>query len=516
MSKKVEDLLPEVRHAVTLSRSTKQEVSVSYHDAWGHEVVDVHSKRFRMWLTQWAKKKYDVVLSKGDCETIATVLEAEATYDTTAPERDVFTRVAWYAPDQTLYVSLADTWQHVVCIKPNCAPDIQQQGDVPVAFYRSDSARPLPLPRKPEHGETLDTLLQAVLPPNVTADQRILILAWLVGSLHPTGPYPVLGVAGQPGSGKSSVCVRLKRIVDPNVPDLNHAVGTVRDLIVVCRHHYVLAYDNLSKLSKAQSDRLCRLATGGGEARRSLFTNQDLQAFEAKRPVLLNCVANVVTEGDLLDRSIQLHLGALEIKPGDPGELELLATFESRLPEILWELYRVVGVALANMGTQHTASARMQTFARFVAAAEPALGWKPGTFLAAYEANRQEALSQAVTASLPVQGFLWWMQRRELARRTGGSPVAWHGTAAELQRAVERAIPNHTKLTREAQWPKKPHIFVRELHTAAPALTSLGLRLRVETMGKDRHHETYIESVGTKWMTFKTFVGKALDEDKAA
>jgi hypothetical protein len=305
----------------------------------------------------------------------------------------------------------------------------------------------------------------------------------------------------------------LKRVLDPNVPDLSHAVSNVRDLIVVCKHHYVLAFDNLSKLSKAQSDRLCRLATGGGEARRSLFTNQDLQAFEAKRPVLLNCVANVVTEGDLLDRSIQLHLGALDIKPGDPGELELKAAFDAKLPEILWELYRVVGVALANMGTEHTTAVRMQTFARFVAAAEPALGWEPGTFLAAYEANRQEALSQAVTASLPVQGFLWWMQQREAARRQGGALVTWHGTAAELLREVERSIPSHAKLTRETQWPKRPHVFVRDLHTAAPALTSLGLRLRVETVGKDRHHETYIESVGTKWMTFKTFVGKALDEE---
>ena len=41
-------------------------------------------------------------------------------------------------------------------------------------------------------------------------DEFVLNIAWLLAALRPTGPYPVLGIAGEQGSAKS-MCTNFLR-----------------------------------------------------------------------------------------------------------------------------------------------------------------------------------------------------------------------------------------------------------------------------------------------------------------
>jgi hypothetical protein len=69
-----------------------------------------------------------------------------------------------------------------------------------VKFRRAKGMLPLPVP---EHGGQLAELRPFV---NVqTAGEWILLTAWLVAALRPTGPYATLVVHGEQGSAKSSV-----------------------------------------------------------------------------------------------------------------------------------------------------------------------------------------------------------------------------------------------------------------------------------------------------------------------
>ena len=44
----------------------------------------------------------------------------------------------------------------------------------------------------------------------------MLIVAWLLMALRPSGPYAVLGIQGQQGSAKSTLSRVLKALVDPS------------------------------------------------------------------------------------------------------------------------------------------------------------------------------------------------------------------------------------------------------------------------------------------------------------
>lgn len=524
MSKLSDDVLKylERAHLLAKYRTPDKEVYVGFWSDWGHEVAEVRSTRFQSWLRQWTWRVAGTSLSKADCTKIGQVLESTALHDTHIEERHVYTRVGWHQPGKTLYINLMDDHHRVVKIPAGGEPTIVRQREVPLVFYHGDRARPLPAPQPPANGETLDDILTGILPPGITPQQRVLVTAWLLGALHPTGPYPILALGGEPGSAKSFTCRLLHHIVDPAVPELLSGVMTARDLAVAAKHNYCLAFDNLSKLSKPESDRLCRLATGAGMARRSLYTNDELHALDVKRPVLLNGIGELLTEADVLDRSIQVHLPRLS-DDARMAENELWARFEAKLPVLLWFLYRALAVALGQMGTVELPQAsrpRMVDFARWVVGAEGALGWEPGTFLAAYEQTRAEAADQAIVASVPVQAVIRWMQERERLRRTTGqaaASVAWNGRAMELDTALRAVVREHGDSTRLAGWPRNANVLKAHLHMAAGPLRRLGLDMGTRTEGKARLHITYITPCGpTAWQTYPTFGGSGLASESAS
>ena len=110
-----------------------------------------------------------------------------------------------------------------------------------------------------------------------------------------------------------------------------------RDLFINASNAYVVAFDNLSTLPIKLSDTLARLATGGGFGTRQLYTDEDEKLFDVMRPVLMGAIEDVVTQGDLAERTIRLQLAADPNKerrtragvlgglqprpPGDPGRL---------------------------------------------------------------------------------------------------------------------------------------------------------------------------------------------------
>ena len=73
----------------------------------------------------------------------------------------------------------------------------------------------------------------------------VLLVAWLLGSLRPQGPYPILSISGEQGSAKSTTSRMLRKLIDPNVADLRAAPRDERDLMIGASNSWVLAYDNL-------------------------------------------------------------------------------------------------------------------------------------------------------------------------------------------------------------------------------------------------------------------------------
>ncbi len=94
-----------------------------------------------------------------------------------------------------------------------------------------------------------------------------------MGSLNPSGPYPILVLQGGPGSAKSTTAKMLKEVIDPNEGLLRRHPESFRDLMVSASNSRVLAFDNLSSISLRLSDGLCQLVTGGDLSVRKHYTN---------------------------------------------------------------------------------------------------------------------------------------------------------------------------------------------------------------------------------------------------
>jgi len=144
-------------------------------------------------------------------------------------------------------------------------------------------------------------------------------------------------------------------------------------------------------------------------------------------------------------------------------ETDFWREFEQVRPGILGALLDAVACGLKNLPTTRPESCpRMADFATWIVACEPALGWAAGTFLKAYERNRDEANSLSVEAS--VIGTLI----QEIAAQG-----EWIGTATELLKKLSDLGGEDTQ--KQWGWPKNGRAVSGQLKRIAPNLRAEGV-----------------------------------------
>jgi hypothetical protein len=108
---------------------------------------------------------------------------------------------AWPSVTAGFISNLCDRERRAVQVEPDGWRVIDNP---PVRFWRAPGMSQLPAP---ERGGSIDSLRQFLNVRTGTGgeDPRfIMAVAWLLAALHPRGPYPVLALAGEHGSAKSS------------------------------------------------------------------------------------------------------------------------------------------------------------------------------------------------------------------------------------------------------------------------------------------------------------------------
>ena len=135
-----------------------------------------------------------------------------------------------------------------------------------------------------------------------------LVVLWLLAALSGRGPYPILALSGEQGSGKSVFSRMLRRLVDPVGDGVLQPPKDERDLIAVARGNHILAFDNISTMPADLADSLCRLSTGGDIGGRKLYTDNELAIFSAYRPIVLNGILDLATCGDLASLAVFVRL----------------------------------------------------------------------------------------------------------------------------------------------------------------------------------------------------------------
>lgn len=363
-----------------------------------------------------------------------------------------------------LYLDLADDKWGVVEIGPT-GWHVIAASEAPVRFIRRRGMRSLPEPVKGGQISELRPLI------NVGTDQDtwVLIVAWLVGSLHPIGPYPILSLSGEQGAAKSTTARILRALIDPQEAELRAAPKDERDLMIAASNSLVIALDNLSGIPQSLSDALCRLATGAGFATRQLFTDREEAIIRVARPIIVTGIDDSGRQSDLMDRSIQVTLPPVSDRLRKE-ERELWNDFRAAHGRILGALLDAVSLALANSQKVHLpALPRMADFTKWVVAAEPALGFPIGSFLAAYNVNRDSAHADTLERP-PVPELISLLE--------GQADQFWSGTSSQLLKALNSLVASTgTDPVHRRDWPKSAEALGRMLRRLAPNLRAHGIEI---------------------------------------
>ena len=455
------DLLVQIADDAELFHDAAQAAYASIPVEEHFETWPVRSRAFRLWLRRRLREQHDRSAYAEALQSAIEEIEAKALFE--CPKTEVNIRVA--EADSAVWLDLADDAWRIVRITPTgwCVVE----GKSPVRFIRASGLLPLPAP---EHGGSINEL-RPFLNVRNGAD-FVLLVAWLLACLLRRGPFPILTVNGEQGSAKSTLMRFLRALVDPNKAALRSEPREARDLIIAAGNSWVQAFDNLSHLPPWLSDALCRLATGGGFATRELYTDREEVIFDVQRPVALNGIADLATRSDLLDRSLVITLLAIS-EEQRKDEKTLWKNFEAARPRILGALLDAVSAGLANEASTHlNCLPRLADFAKWVSACEPALGWVPGTFIAAYMDNRSAANETALEACIIGAVVQEFMHERS----------SWQGTSTELLGELEKLVDEG--LRRRKEWPSGPRKLSGDLRYIAPNLRATGIEVEFSKSGK--------------------------------
>jgi hypothetical protein len=328
-------------------------------------------------------------------------------------------------------------------------------------FRRPDSMRPLP---RPALGGTLDDLRPFV---NLAGESFLLFVAWLVAALRPDRPFPILALHGEQGTAKSTATRVARALIDPNSAPVRAAPRKEDDLAVAALHSHVVAFDNLSGLQPWLSDALCRLATGGGLSKRTLYTDDEETVLDAVRPVIVNGIEDLANRADLAERALMLTLQPLS-KGKRRDEESFWRDFNRASPRILGVLLDGVSAALRRLPTVHPGDLpRMADFAKWIEAAEPGLGLPGGTLRAAYDRNRASVVEAALGSSqiaTAVRALIEERNRRE-------------GTPAEMLQALSAKVSQRTQ--RDQSWPANPRALSQALTRNATFLRTIDIEMEL-------------------------------------
>ncbi len=436
---------------VELFRSPSMTPYVTFREGGHAETWPLDSAKFRLWLVHRFYNVVGKVLGDAAFKQARAVLEAEALFE--GEVHQVHLRVA--EVQGAIYLDLANSDWQVVRISPDGWELLDES---PVKFIRAAATRPLPVP---ERGGSIDELRQFV---NLTDDDYVLALGWLVAALRPRGPYPVLTINGEQGSAKSTTSRVLRALIDPNEAPLRSKARTEEDLMVVAKSSHVMALDNISHLSADLSDALCRISSGGAFAGRKRYTDADESIVTAQRPVLINGISDLVTRSDLLERSVILNAPVIATEERLPEEV-FWQHFEARRPKILGALLSALASGVERLPfTQVDDLPRMADYALWASACEEALGFASGEFMRVYREHLKEGHLRILEMSPLVPAIIG------LLDETAGEVVL---TPTDLKQKLDGVVD--PSVSRQSDWPRSVTAMTQALRRLSPNLREIGI-----------------------------------------
>ena len=274
------------------------------------EEMAIDSKKFQSIISSYYFSLCNEVVSMGIIKNCimsfqgAMLLELE--------EIKQKTRLWRNKSENAIYIDKADNYYSYFKITPN-GWSLEKNGQR--FFLRNPNQGEMPIPDR--RNADVEKIFKYC---RIPSGMKNIFIAYIISCFIPSIKHPCLVLEGEKGLGKSSVSKFIKAIVDPKnseEPNANLLPRDIQQITYSYKHNYLLAFDNLEKLNRAQSDFLCSIVTGVDSEKRKLFTDDEICCINLCQPVILNGIKNIVTQDDMINRSIIMTLE----KPDDVDEL---------------------------------------------------------------------------------------------------------------------------------------------------------------------------------------------------
>jgi len=406
------------------------------------EVCPTSSTSFRNWTATRYRDKYGVPPKTDAINQAKVQIEARCA---ASRQVELFNRVGWH--DNKIFYDLTTADHKGVEIAP-CGWRVVY---IPPVFrrYQHQAEQVIPVA-----GWDPKDILRFC---NISANDHCLFMAVIASYFIPNIPHVILSQTGEQGSGKSNNSRKIKNLLDPsrvtlisNPKDLEHAQ-------MIGEKHWLISFDNISRIPEWLSDYYCRGVTGEGDMKRSLYTNDDEFIRSYRRCFVLNGIGSSMYRPDLLDRSIIFEIPIL--KSSRP-ESVMNDEWQKSLPGILGGFFTAISKAMGQVAqvTGHE-KFRMSDFAQWGGALSDVLGYSRDEFFRKY----QESVDRKWQDTAEDSAFA--KKIREFLDNRGGY---WSGSPAELLTEInpeddEKGIP------KTAKW------LSNELVRIAPVMRNVGI-----------------------------------------
>lgn len=247
-------------------------------------------------------------------------------------------------------------------------------------------------------------------------------------------------------------------------------------------------YDNLKYIPPWLSDESCRAATGIGQTKRKLFTDEDDIVFEYKRCLGFNGINLPLTEGDALDRSIMIELDRIADEYKKLEE-EIISQFMELRPRLLGYIFNILVRALQIKPTLNlNRLPRMADFSLWCEAISRAMGNQDMKFLEAYYQNIGRQNMEAIENHPLGQAIVKLFDSIE-GEELEGSPKHVLETLETV--AIDNKIDINHRL-----WPKAANSLPKRLkQVSSNLLEGFGILVTVTRTNKDGNGKVNMSSI---------------------
>lgn len=420
-----------------------------YRESEPHIALDLRGNKLglRQTLARDYYRQFGAAPSQTALASACNVLEGMAREHTPTP---LHLRVAGGGIHEPVHIDVGDDNNRIIEISEG---NWRLVNSSPHMFRRTELTAAMVEPRR---GGDLELLWNYV---NIADEDRAVLLAVLVDALiKPNTPKPVLGLQAEHGSAKSTSARCIVSLIDPSIAALRSPSRDLQQWITAASGSWVVAVDNLSHIPDWLSDAMCRAATGDGDIRRALYTDDGLSVFQFRRLVIINGIDVGGLKGDLADRLVPVELKAIT-EETRREEAEFLAAWDRDRSAILGGLLDLAAEVHAILPTLGDLPLpRMADFGRVLTCVDKILGTEG---MQRYRDQRGLALVDSATSDSLVAMLI------ELKFGTGEKGM----TAAEI---LKRITPSDPSWRRPIDWPKMSRYVTTKLNKNAPALRAMG------------------------------------------